>query len=61
MTEPQYDYESIDEAIEAIPDDAAPGFVCYLEPDDWAGLGFDHLLVAWEDAEGFPRSYTVKP
>lgn len=61
MTEPRYDYNTIDEAIEAIPDDAAPRFMCYLEPDDHAGIGFDHRLVAWEDAGGFPRSYTVKP
>ena len=61
MTEPQYDYESIDAAIEAIPDDAAPGFMCYLEPDDYAGLGYDYRMVKWNDLEGGPYSYTVKP
>ena len=61
MTEPRYDYESMIDAIRAIPADAKHGYRAWEEPFDWAGLGFPHRLLCWTDANNVPRSYIVKP
>jgi hypothetical protein len=30
----------------------------YLKPDDWAGVGYKHFLIAWT-WRGLPRSITI--
>lgn len=34
-------------------------FTYYREPADYAGLGYDHRLIAWIDANGWPRSVVI--
>ncbi len=31
----------------------------YLVPRDWAGIGRNHLMVAWDGRGGIPRSLVL--
>lgn len=47
-------------AAECRADPTIPGPVTeYPAIDDWAALGHVHGLVAWVDADGYPRSIVI--